>query len=51
MAQFSCRHCGHEAHFSDFKTGETHTENDGESDYEEDDLECPECGSSAVSED
>jgi DNA-directed RNA polymerase subunit RPC12/RpoP len=44
MAQFSCHACGHEGHFVEFKV-------DPESDADEPDLECPECGSERVSED
>jgi len=44
MAWYSCSACGHDAHFVDFKV-------DPESDADEPDLECPECGSDKVSED
>ena len=41
MAQYTCTKCEHEAHYVDFKS-------DPESDADEPDLECPECGSESV---
>ena len=46
MAQFSCGACGHSDHFFEFRTGDTDVPAE-----DDDELECPECGSSLVSED
>lgn len=49
MAEFACVDCSHEAHFSEFKTGTTDGYNDDGTDFiEEDEVECPRCGSDAV---
>jgi rubredoxin len=49
MAQFSCNGCGFEGHDSEFK--EDGDDAGGDNPDYEPDLECPECGSSSVSED
>lgn len=48
MAEFKCGDCGHEDHFSEFKTGSHEVEDQCGEMVEEDETECPECGSENV---
>ena len=50
MAIFACSACDHQAHFSEFKVDSdspVYEEDDNGEEVEVDEVECPECGSSA----